>query len=75
MDMTNLIDLLIGVIIVGGGWWLNRMANEQKRLEILLNRTREEYATKYELRDDMNRVMEALHRVEDKLDKVLQGNK
>lgn len=24
---------------------------------------------------NMNRVMEALHRVEDKLDKVLQGNK
>ena len=75
MDMTNLIDLLIGVIIVGGGGWLNRMANEQKRLEILVNRTREDYATKYELRDDMNRVMEALHRVEDKLDKVLQGSK
>jgi len=27
------------------------------------------------LRDDMRQVMEALHRVEDKLDKVLQGTK
>lgn len=72
MEMSGLIDILIGAIVAGGGWWLNRMANEQKRLEILVNRTREDYATKFELRDDMNRVMEALHRVEDKLDKVLQ---
>tara|TARA_E500000318_G_C3513075_1_gene193148 strand:- start:371 stop:592 length:222 start_codon:yes stop_codon:yes gene_type:complete len=71
MEMTNLVDMLIGLIIIGGGWWLNRMATEQKRLEILLNKTREEYATKTELRDDMQRVMEALHRLEDKLDKVL----
>jgi len=38
----------------------------------LLNKTREDYATRMEMRDDMRRVMEALHRVEDKLDKVLQ---
>ena len=42
-----------------------------KRIDILLNRTREDYATKNELREDMNRVMEALHRVEDKLDRAL----
>jgi hypothetical protein len=47
------------------------MSREQKRLEILLNKTREEYATRVELRDDMRQVMEALHRVEDKLDRVL----
>lgn len=44
---------------------------EVKRIDILLNRTREEFATKEELRDDMDRVLEALHRVEDKLDRVL----
>jgi len=71
MEMTELIDVLIGLVIVGGGWWINTMSAELKRLEILLNRTREDYATKMELRDDMNRVMEALHRVEDKLDKIL----
>jgi len=71
MEMTSLIDILIGLIIAGGGWWINNITKEVKRLEILLNKTREEYATKFELRDDMNRVMEALHRVEDKLDKVL----
>jgi len=41
-------------------------------LSILVNKTREEYATREDVRNDMRQVMEALHRVEDKLDKVLQ---
>lgn len=72
MEMSGLIDVLIGVIIAGGGYWLRTMQVEQKRLEILLNRTREDYATKYELRDDMDKVMQALHRVEDKLDRLME---
>jgi RNase P/RNase MRP subunit p30 len=71
MQMTSLIDLLIGIIIIGGGWWLNRMATEQKRLEILLNKTREDYATKHDLREDMRNVMEALNRLDAKLDKLM----
>jgi hypothetical protein len=57
---------------MGGAWFLSGMVREQKRIEILLNRTREEYVTRSEVREDMSRVMEALHRVEDKLDRVLQ---
>jgi hypothetical protein len=73
--MTNLIDMLLGVIVAGGAWFLVGLSNEVKRIGILLNRTREDYATKVELRDDMDRLMEALHRLEDKLDRVLQGNR
>ena len=71
MELINLIDMLIGVVIAGLAWLLSEQNREQKRLNILLNKTREEYATRMELRDDMRQVMEALHRVEDKLDKVL----
>ena len=71
MEMTSLIDTLIGIVVAGLAWFLSEQNKEQKRLSILLNKTREEYATKFELRDDMRQVMEALHRVEDKLDKVL----
>ena len=71
MEMHEFIDLLLGVLFAGGGWFIMSTSNEVKRIGILLNRTREDYATKMELRDDMNRVMEALHRVEDKLDKIL----
>ena len=73
--MTNLIDMLLGVIVAGGAWFLVGLSNEVKRIGILLNRTREDYATKTELRDDMDRLMEALHRLEDKLDRVLQGSR
>ena len=72
MEMTSLIDMLLGLIVAGGAWWANGMTREQKRLEILLNKTREEYATREDVRNDVRQVMEALHRVEDKLDRVLQ---
>lgn len=71
MEMHSLIDMLVGLILAGGAWWANSMTKEQKRIEILLNKTREDYATRNDVRDDMRRVMEALHRVEDKLDKAL----
>jgi len=71
MNMTDIFDILIGIIITGGAWWINNISTELKRLSILVNRTREDYATKTELRDDMDRLMEALHRVEDKLDRIL----
>lgn len=73
MDMTDIFDILITIIITGGAWWINTMSFELKRLNILLNKTREDYATKTELRDDMNRLLEALHRVEDKLDRILSN--
>ena len=71
MEMTSLIDTLIGLVVAGLAWFLSEQNREQKRLNILLNKTREEYATRMELRDDMRQVMDALHRVEDKLDKAL----
>ena len=72
MDLVHIIDTLIGIVVMGGAWFLSGMTKEQKRIEILLNRTREEYVTRSEVREDMSRVMEALNRVEDKLDRVLQ---
>jgi hypothetical protein len=51
------------------------LMGEVKRIDILLNRTREDYSTKQELREDMRMVTEALHRLEDKLDKVLERGK
>tara|TARA_R110000822_G_scaffold149603_4_gene288687 strand:+ start:1523 stop:1744 length:222 start_codon:yes stop_codon:yes gene_type:complete len=71
MDLVHIIDTLIGIVVMGGAWYLAGMAKEIKRMDILLNRTREEYVTRQEVREDMSRVMEALHRVEDKLDRAL----
>ena len=56
-------------------WMFRNLMGEVKRIDILLNRTREEYSTKQELREDMKMVTDALHRFEDKLDKVLERGK
>ena len=71
MDLVHIIDTLIGIVVMGGAWYLAGMAKEMKRIDILMNRTREEYVTRQEVREDMSRVMEALHRVEDKLERAL----
>jgi hypothetical protein len=71
MEMGGLIDSLIGLIVLSGGWFLKESHAEQKRIQILLNKTREDYATKLELRDDMRRISEAMHRIEDKIDKLM----
>ena len=71
MEINNLIDTLIGLVVGGLAWFMSEQSKETKRVSILLNKTREDYATRTELRDDMRQVMDALHRVEDKLDKVL----
>jgi len=71
MDVPTLWSAILTLVILPFGWAFNKMFAEVKRLQILLNKTREEYATKDDLRDTSSRVMEALHRLEDKLDKVL----
>ena len=52
-------------------WAFRQMYAEVKRLQILLNQTRETYARRDDVREDMGQVMQHLHRIEDKLDKVL----
>jgi len=71
IDGTLVWNIVITLIIMPFAWAFNKMFAEVKRLQILLNKTREEYATRDDLRDASGRVMEALHRLEDKLDKVL----
>jgi hypothetical protein len=73
MEITPILfwNIVLTLIIAPAIWTFRQMSFEIKRLQILLNKTREDYATKAELHNDIDRVMEALHRVEDKLDRVL----
>jgi len=68
-------NVILTLVVVPFGWAFNKMFQEVKRLQILLNKTREEYARKDDVKDDMDRVMAALHRVEDKIDKMLSRDK
>jgi hypothetical protein len=64
-------NVILTLIIAPALWTFRSMMSELKRIDILLNRTREDYVTRKEMRDDMKSVLDALHRVEDKLDRVL----
>jgi hypothetical protein len=75
MDMTiwNLaLTCLVGVL----GWVLNDKSDELGRITILLNRTREEmakeYVTKTEVHADINRVLDRLERLDEKLDRLME---
>ena len=71
MELDLVWNIIITLIIMPFAWAFNKMFTEIKRLQLLLSETRETYSTKQDLRDTSGRVMEALHRLEDKLDKVL----
>ena len=64
-------NIILTLVIAPAVWAFRGLIQEVKRMDILLNKTREEYVTRVELRDSTHAVMEALHRVEDKLDRVL----
>ena len=64
-------NIVLTLIIAPAFWTFRSLMGEVKRVDILLKRTREDYATRKEMRDDMKLVVDALHRVEDKLDRVL----
>lgn len=56
-------------------WMIKTQWEEVKRVQILLNRTREEvakeYVTKVEVHSDINRVLDRLDRLENKLDAAI----
>tara|TARA_R100001440_G_scaffold5048_3_gene11052 strand:+ start:2975 stop:3202 length:228 start_codon:yes stop_codon:yes gene_type:complete len=71
LDAMLFWNIILTVVIAPVFWAFRQMFAEVKRLQILLNKTREDYATKNELHNDMSQVMDALHRLEDKLDRAL----
>ena len=78
MDTTTwnlVLTALLGVV----SWVLKDKATELKRLEILLNKTREEvareYVTKVDVHNDINRVLDRIDRLENKLDAFLKDQR
>jgi len=66
------LTLILGVV----GWMLKSWADELQRLQILLNRTREEvakdYVTKAEVHADINRVITRLEALDIKIDRLME---
>ena len=57
-------------------FWVKLATDEQKRIQILLNRTREEmakeYVTKTDVHGDINRVLNRLDKLDEKLDAFMK---
>ena len=72
-------NLVLSGLIAIIGFFLREKSEEVKRLQILLNRTREEvakeYVTKAEVHSDINRVLDRLDRLEAKLDAFIRDQK
>ena len=66
--------LSVGISVVG--FFLKSVFDEIQRLQVLLNKTREEiareYVTKAEVHADINRVMDRLDRLESKIDRLME---
>lgn len=76
MDLVHIIDGLIGVVVLGFGYWASTLAAEVKRQGILLSKTREEtastYASRAELRDELRAMTESFIRLEQKIERLFE---
>jgi predicted DNA-binding protein YlxM (UPF0122 family) len=78
MESTVWNLLLTGAVGVLG-YFLREKSEEITRLNILINKTREEiakeYVTKTEVHTDINRVLDRLDRLEIKLDRFMEAHR
>jgi len=76
MDMM-LWNLILSMLVVMLGYFLREKAEELQRMNILLNKTREEiakeYVTKTEVHNDINRVLDRLEALDEKLERLIRA--
>ena len=76
MDMM-LWNLILSMLVVMLGYFLREKAEEIQRMNILLNKTREEiakeYVTKTEVHNDINRVLDRLEALDEKLERLIRA--
>ena len=72
-------NVILTALLAALGYAYREKSEEMKRIEILLNKTREEvakeYVTKVDVHLDINRVLDRLDRMEQKLDAVIRENR
>ena len=74
VDTHIIWNIIITFILAPLGFLIRNLLSEQKRIDILVNKTREEvakdYVTKDELADDMERIMRSIDRIDQKIDRL-----
>ena len=68
-------NMLVTLVIAPLFYSIRKNENEAKRIDILVNKTREEiptrYATKQDLHLDMKRIFDRLDKLDEKIDKLI----
>tara|TARA_R100001443_G_C3283373_1_gene160972 strand:+ start:175 stop:405 length:231 start_codon:yes stop_codon:yes gene_type:complete len=64
-------NIVLTLIIAPAFWTFRGLMSEVKRIDILLNRTREDFTPRTELKDEIHILQESMHRIEDKLERLL----
>jgi CHASE3 domain sensor protein len=76
MEMNALINLGLTTAIGGLGWWIKAQHSELGRVQILLNKTREEMAKEYVTKTDsttvMSQIVARFDRIEEKIDRLME---
>ena len=72
MEMTDLWSSVLTLGVGFIGFILRGYVVEMQRLQILLNRTREEYVTKVESTQVLGQIMSKFDRIEQKIDRLVE---
>lgn len=65
-------NIVLTVLASAFGWAFSKIFSEVKRLQILLNKTREEYLPRDDAQSQTNQILEHLRRLEDKIDRFIE---
>ena len=72
MDSGMIWDAILSVFVPVAIIVVRSLSSRLEKTEDLLARTREEYATKIEMTNNMNNMMAAMRRLEDKIDELIK---
>ena len=72
IDAMMFWNIILTLVVAPAAWAFTRMFQEVKRLQILLNKTREEYATRDMVNNENKEVIALLRRLEDKFDRFVE---
>ena len=76
-DTVIVWNIVLSLVIAPLAWWVRTTHDEMRRQDILLNKTREEiardYVSKREFQEDLNRILDAIQKLSDKLDRMQEA--
>lgn len=52
MTASEIIQILLGILVAGGGYWLSRLAEDVRQIEARINECQSKLPEKYVLKED-----------------------